>query len=291
MSKAPTALPRCPERLSDDQIATFRDQGYLAFADLLSPAEVEHARTRLDELVREAAADPAFVLGANGALHRPGARYHVQFEPGLKLAGLHEPGLELKVRKLMWYCDIDPFFAALNTRHPRLRMILDALLGPGALPFQDMALVKPPRIGSEKPWHQDNAYFAVTPLDQVVGLWIALDQATPANGCMHVIPGGHRLGPLRHHHDRDCEIVLDRLDLRQAVPVPLPPGGALIFMGMLPHQTPPNRSAQRRRALQLHYRGATSALVPREEYDAVFAEADGSPASCVASHARRQAQG
>lgn len=25
--------------------------------------------------------------------------------------------------------------------------------------FQDMILMKPPRVGREKPWHQDNAYF------------------------------------------------------------------------------------------------------------------------------------
>ena len=56
-----------------------------------------------------------------------------------------------------------------------------------------MALLKPPR-GREKPWHQDHAYFNL-PLDTpIVGVWIALDEATPENGCMHVIPGSHREG-------------------------------------------------------------------------------------------------
>ena len=52
---------------------------------------------------------------------------------------------------------------------------------PGALPigrnspqrpplglYADQALMKPPEVGSEKPFHQDNAYFDVTPDDAVV---------------------------------------------------------------------------------------------------------------------------
>ena len=57
----------------------------------------------------------------------------------------------------------------------------------------------------------------------------------------------------------------------------------MFFAGMLPHQTPPNSSPQRRRALQYHFRSASSRIVPREEYDRVYAEKDGTPASCAAA--------
>ena len=75
----------------------------------------------------------------------------------------------------------------------------------------------------------------------------------------------------------------DRLDPSLAVPVELPPGGALLFYGMLPHQTPPNRSPDRRRALQFHYHAATATRLPAADYDRVYAEADGTPASCEAA--------
>ena len=68
-----------------------------------------------------------------------------------------------------------------------------------------------------------------------------------------------------------------------AVPVELRAGGALFFAGMLPHMTPPNTSPDRRRALQFHYRSATSQIVNQAEYDRVYAEADGTPASCAAA--------
>jgi len=81
-----------------------------------------------------------------------------------------------------------------------------------------MALIKPPLIGSEKPWHQDNAYFAVEDLDGVVGRWIALDDVTIENGCMHMLSGQHRHGPMRHHHKLGCEIMPERIDSSKAIP-------------------------------------------------------------------------
>lgn len=244
------------------QLAQFDHDGYLAFPDILSPTEVAAAREALTTLISGPVVND---------------RPHIQFEPGVATRD------ELSVRKLMRFCDVNPFLDNLAQRHPKLRGIVEAILGANPILFQDMALIKPPFIGSEKPWHQDNAYFAVTPLEAVLGVWIALDDATVANGCMHVLAGGHKAGPRRHHHTFDCEIIPERRDPSQARPVELPAGGAMFFAGMLPHMTPPNKSPERRRALQFHYRSATSRSVSKEEYDRVYAEADGTPASCAAA--------
>lgn len=261
-----TRLP-CPTVLSTEQRAEYACEGYVAFDAVLTAAEVEEARAALSRLVR---------LKAERA---PGlGRLMVQFESGVDAAAADE----LKVRKLMWFCEADPFLHGLAHGHPRIGGIVESLLGAGPILFQDMALIKPPLIGREKPWHQDNAYFSVAPLDSVLGVWIALDDATVANGCMHVLAGGHKQGPRRHHHTFDCEIVPERRDPARAVAVEIPAGGAMFFAGMLPHQTPANRSPERRRALQFHYRGANSQLVSRAEYDKIYAEADGTPASCAA---------
>jgi phytanoyl-CoA hydroxylase len=144
-------------------------------------------------------------------------------------------------------------------------------------------LVKPPFIGSEKAWHQDNAYFSVSPLNQVIGVWIALDDAQVENGCMHVIPGGHTEGGFRHHHGKDCEIDPGLLTIDKVRPVPIPVGGAMFFHGMIPHETPPNCSAQRRRALQFHFRGAETQIVDDAAYDTLFIDRRGTAASCRAA--------
>ena len=58
----------------------------------------------------------------------------------------------------------------------------------------------------------------------------------------------------------------------------------MYFSAMLPHQTPPNGTAGRRRALQFQYRGISTRQVGKEEFGEVFAEADGTPASCALAH-------
>jgi phytanoyl-CoA hydroxylase len=119
--------------------------------------------------------------------------------------------------------------------------------------FQDMALLKPPGGGREKPWHQDNAYFDIEPGTPIVGVWIALDPATAENGCMHVVPGSHREGPMVHFRRRDWQICDDQVDGGRGTMIPLPAGGALFFDGLIHHGTSANRTSRRRRAVQLHY--------------------------------------
>ncbi|MBV9865660.1 MAG: phytanoyl-CoA dioxygenase family protein [Abitibacteriaceae bacterium] len=269
-------------QLSQEQIQQYWRDGYLSFPDVLTTDEIEQAKTALSELVQRVA-NSTEVDKRGSFWIMPGTEFGVQFEPGYSPQDASDGDVELKVRKLMWYCDQHPHLSYLSAHHPRICGVIESLLGAGPLMFQDMALIKPPFIGSEKPWHQDDAYFSVVPLDAVCGVWIALDEATVENGCMHVLPGGHKVGPRKHFHGRDCEIVEDRLNPALAVPVELPPGGAMFFHGLLPHQTPPNSSSARRRALQFHYRAATSQIVPKEQYDSIFIEADGTPASCAAA--------
>ena len=121
------------------------------------------------------------------------------------------------------------------------------------------------------------------PLEALATAWVALDDATIENGCMFVLPGMHVKGAFKHCHTIDCQIVPGRLDYSDAVPIEMKAGGAMIFSSMLPHQTPPNRGASRRRALQFQYRGENTRAVSKEEFGEVFVEADGTPASCALS--------
>ncbi len=273
-------------------LESYRKEGYIALDNVLSAAEVEEAKATLTELFRRIVLNDGSIK-AGKFWSSPDAitphQFFVQYEPGYRYdpdATVEE--LELKVRKLMWYTDQHPFFEFLVNSHPVIRSVIEKLLGDRARLYQDMALIKPPFIGSEKPWHQDNAYFEAAPLDATIGVWIALDEATIENGCMHLLPGRPNLRPLEHYHGFDCQIVESKMDASQAVPVELKPGGALFFSGLLPHQTPPNASPLRRRALQFHYRSVNSTLLSKEDYDRLFVDRDGVAASCHAASARRK---
>jgi len=288
-------FPDCPERLDGTHLRQFQEEGYLAFENVLSAAEVETARAAITALARdlleEARQGRAEVVRPGRAatgnysgvrIHRRENPFNLHFEPGVEPFSLDPERAELGLRKLHGYHQEHPFFQELVHR-PKVKGVVEALLGHPAVLFGDMALLKAPFIGSPKPWHQDDAYFSYLPLESIVTAWIALDDATEENGCMQVLPGWHRKGAFKHFHGIDCEIVRDRLDVTAAVNVELGAGGAMFFSGMLPHQTPPNTSPMRRRALQLQYRGANTRKVEKEEYSLAFAEADGTPASCGAA--------
>jgi phytanoyl-CoA hydroxylase len=161
---------------------------------------------------------------------------------------------------------------------------LDQILGVGRLLFQEMALVKPPRIGSEKPWHQDAAYFRTSDPTLIVGVWIALDPATRENGCMELIRGSHLRGPLPHVPAVDvnvCTVRPDHLRLEDRVAVPMDPGDVLLFSSLVHHYTAPNRSDKRRRALQFHYHQIGLEWTSLEAHTAQFHDEFGSYAGCT----------
>jgi phytanoyl-CoA hydroxylase len=182
------------------------------------------------------------------------------------------------VRKFMWFVEYEERLKRL-AYHPQLLALVTRLVGDTPSMYQDMALLKPPRIGREKPWHQDHAYFDLPLSATVVGVWIALDEATLDNGCMVIYPGSHRQGPVVHFQRRDWQIC-DTYDRYQgAVAVPLKPGGALFFHSLLHHGTPANHSSQRRRAVQFHYAPASAQKTSKEERLALFGE-EGKEVTC-----------
>jgi len=279
--------------ITDGQIQTYREQGYLFFEDVFTQEEVQAVKSALEDIVKRYAFHDdlcEYTPPRNHATNQAGAVFRARdkggvffsMEPGYQPDPARIDEISLHIRKFFNLEHAAPIFERIVFSHPRTQPILRALLGDEPVLFQSMALLKPPG-GVEKPWHQDNAYFSTHNPDAVIGTWIALDDAAVENGCMHFLPGGHRLGPLRHHHTSDCEILPDRFDRTKAVPVPLRAGGIIFFHGNIPHQTPPNHSNLRRRALQFHYRAASNPKVDRPTYDNIFREQDGTPASCAAA--------
>lgn len=179
-----------------------------------------------------------------------------------------DPGLLQIVRRLA---------AAVDHRAPA-PAAPDTPDGPTMELYQDMALLKPPGGGREKPWHQDNAYFHLEPGTPIIGVWIALDPATAENGCMHVKPGTHG-APVLHFQRRDLQVCDTDVDRSNDVTVPLSPGGALFFHGLLVHGTPANRTATRRRAVQFHYIPVATPTTDDERHTSLFG-GDALGASC-----------
>ena len=244
--------------VTEADLGFFQEHGYLVVDQLLEEDEVEAA---LDGMLALLADDPDGLI---------------QFEPGMaeEWDDVDAVPPEVKqdaIRKFMGFADHSEGMRA-PAEKDSLLGLLETLVGGTPERFQDMALLKPPG-GGEKPWHQDKAYFEVALDAPVVGVWIALDEATAENGCMHVVPGTHRDGPVVHFSRRDWQICDTDVQVDRDVMAPLEPGGALLFDGLLHHGTPPNDSDARRRALQFHYTAADAEWL--DERPTAFGDANG----------------
>jgi len=247
-----------PAALTDEHVGHYREKGFIAVDNVFNAEEIEGAKQGLAHLI--CGGNPEFKT--------------IWFEEAAKGQKLTPEELEAYVRKLMWFTEFEPRLKALSN-HATMRSIGRRLLGSDSTMIQDMALLKPPHVGREKPWHQDNAYFLYEPFDLVMGTWAALDAATPENGCMHVIPGSHLQGPKPHYHDRDCQLPDEMVDTQNVTVVPLKPGGVLFFNGLLHHGTPPNRSSARRRAVQFHYASVLCRKMEGAQHETHFADRRG----------------
>src|SRR5271165_1832283 len=257
-----------------DAIASYRRDGYLVVRQVLPGDHVEDCLAALTAL----ASNPDLKPG-----QRDGSGAFIALEPAADPAGVTADNRAGLIRKFGDFTDAAPALlrAAMSAR---LHAVLDALMGRGRVLLQEMALVKPPKVSGEKPWHQDAAYFRGSDPNLMFGVWIALDPATRGNGCMEVIPGSHLLGPAPHVPAEDinlCTIRPDLVRLEKRVALPMDPGDMLIFHSLIHHYTAANRSDQTRRALQFHYHQVGLDWTSLEAHRALYHDEGGAYAGCT----------
>lgn len=240
-----------PQEMNEATLQFYKQNGFVAVNQVIEPAEVQQAIEALMQHVFD-----------------PDTKTTVQFSKPVKEIRSPEER-ENAVRKVALFIGKDEVLTSLS-QHPKLVEIVEKLLGEESRLVQDMALLKPPRGGGEKPWHQDMAYGNLAYDKAVIGVWIALDEAEIENGCMHVIPRSHMQGAIPHYAERDWQLCDTMVPVERDVVVPLKPGGALFFHGLLMHGTPFNQSEKRRRAIQLHYAPRSAEKLSPKEYKRFF---------------------
>jgi len=144
---------------------------------------------------------------------------------------------------------------------PKLLDPVEALLGPDLVLLYSHIMNKKPG-GLRVAWHQDGPYWWRVEPKIAVTAWVALDDATPKNGCMRVIPGsqrGHRdLGQTLTDtpdliQSRPFELRPELVDASRAVDLVMRRGDVSLHDSYLVHGSEPNRSAHRRAALTIRY--------------------------------------
>jgi ectoine hydroxylase-related dioxygenase (phytanoyl-CoA dioxygenase family) len=226
--------------LTPAQVTFFEENGYLVVGKILTDQQLETLRARAD-----------WIASGEDVPHIP-AQYR-QTEPRVARGELVADNSMLALRKmwhLAWYDDV----MATHARSAQITERIAALLGPDLKLYQDQLFMKPPRVGSRQPYHQDQpAGFHIDPPHLMVTCWTALDDATLENGCLRVIPGTHRNGVLSAGSVGEYEQQALSNSLAQEVPLPLKAGECSFHHGHLLHSSYPNLSQQRRRGYATHY--------------------------------------
>jgi len=253
-----TTLERLRDRLDAD--------GFAVIPDFKSPGEIAALRARAAEIV--AAFDPRVeggVFSASGEEDRadayfltsgPVVRCFFEAEAFAADGALRVPKA-LSINKIGHAMhDLDPVFRQFS-HGPELAALGRAAGLADPRVYQSMYIFKQPHIGGEVRWHQDATYFWTEP-QTVLTLWFALERADRTNGCLWVQRCGHR-GPLRERFVVAGGVgkirALDAMPWPAgdaAEPVEVDAGTLVVFHGLLPHYSAPNRSATSRHAYTLH---------------------------------------
>lgn len=151
----------------------------------------------------------------------------------------------------------DPFWVRL-VGDDRLLDIAQAFIGPHIALFASHYLSKPAGDGLPVLWHQDGSYWPLEPME-VVTLWLAVDDSTPENGCMRVIPRTHHLELQQLKERKDVRNVLNSeidpalVDESKAVDIVLKAGDVSVHHPNVIHGSKANRSPRRRCGLTIRY--------------------------------------
>ncbi len=221
--------------LTPNQIRDYHTDGFTIVEGLISPRLLKGIAEHLDR----------------AALGQLDSGIAVQVEPEVQRLDIRPENPLNRIRKVSRVVRHDSFFRSVATCEPILSCMQD-ILGDNLRFFGDEAQLKPAFYGSAHAWHQDAPYFYSIPLP-VATVWIAVDEATPENGCLQVVPGLHRQGILKRPNSDQPWFDEGEFDSTDAVPVVLNAGDALFFHLCLPHGSGPNTSSNRRRSLIYRY--------------------------------------
>lgn len=239
-----------------EQRAAYETDGFFRINGFADTGVGTAMLDRVVELSRRAAAgddiSPAFVLPEQ------------QSDLPAKVAAgeLAEPPRPEELVSKIFRLSRDPVFHAFAT-DPRVVAIVSSILGTAhPANFLSQFIFKNPGAWGQ-PWHQDSFYFPFRPARPVVGIWLAITEATLQNGCLHVLPGSNHDPIATHVPDRRPNAnygyveIVDH-DMTASTPVLMQPGDLLVFDSHLMHRSTDNESDGFRAAMVYHYADAAT---------------------------------
>ncbi|MDJ1007713.1 MAG: phytanoyl-CoA dioxygenase family protein [Paracoccaceae bacterium] len=213
---APVTNP-APRRLSPAQIDQYNALGFVQPFTAYRPAEIDGVRAYADRLIAD--------MGEAGGY-----------------------GINCYQARLGGLWDI--------ATHPVILDHVEDILGPDIVCWASAILSKRPQGSRKVPWHQDAAFWRLSPA-RTVTVWLAIDDADAENSAMRFIPGTHRQGALPIQATGAEAVFHQETAGADAMGTPfvnaLKAGQFSMHADMLVHGSDVNRSTRRRCGLTLRY--------------------------------------
>ena len=210
-------MPKC---LTEQQVAQFRREGWLAPLRAMSADEADQCRAKVEAYEAKVGSDANRTLKIKGHLAAP------------------------------WIVELG--------RNPRILDALEDLIGPDILLFGASIFAKPGNDRAYVSWHQDSAYFGLEPHEEVTA-WVAFTPSNATNGALRVLPRSHTGPDLRHVETYAPDNMLARgqsldvADESAAVTIELKPGEFSLHHERMAHGSKTNRTAERRIGFAFFY--------------------------------------
>lgn len=272
------------EQLNHHQIDAFNEQGFLVIENFLSQEELRQWRLATEEAVQERLER---VAQTQKSYSRDQVRSNLKARLRAKIGSKRLAQSRILLRRVLgarrvpegfsgvemtnqgdpdsYYSQVYMQCLRLADSHEGMRgLVMDERLGRVAAAlagiehvrlYHDQALFKPPH-GNPTAWHLDNPFWSFSARNSLT-MWLALDDATPQNGCLAYLPGSHLSA--RHDNLDIGENFSGLLKLypqwRDIAPVscPVPAGSAIFHNGLTAHAAGVNMTNKARRAYTCSY--------------------------------------
>jgi phytanoyl-CoA hydroxylase len=228
-------------QLTTQQITFYRENGFLLIEDFLDKQELETWREAVAEALQERGGrklpGKETKTGEDDGINKDADYFGKVFDQMLNLWQTNE-----KVKQIMLSEDIGKMAAELAGCD-------------GIRIWHDQALVKRPWANPTS-WHLDTPFWSFSDR-RALSIWVALDDATPENGCLYFIPGSyHATGFENSGIGKNMDSIFQfypQFIKAGSVGVPMKAGSCSFHNGLTIHGAGANMTSGYRRAMTCAY--------------------------------------
>ena len=223
------------DHVTDSQIASYQEDGFLVVAGLLPPSELEHWRGVIDQAV---------------------ARFQTRRSPSESPTAEQTYYRNVFTQCVnLWKTDAEVESLVRDARLGKLAASLSGSIGVRL--YHDHALIKQPWANPTN-LHVDNPYDPFYS-NKANMLWVALDNATLQNGCLYLLAGTHKQshfelgGNLRQASIGDLFREYPEWEDIEPTATEMQAGDGIFISGLAAHAAGPNMTTKPRRAFAMLY--------------------------------------